>query len=273
MIKFTIYGPPIPLARHRSCIRNGHISTYDIQAKQRQKVRKTLILELSNMLNGENKKVAMEASNLASGDYFSLTLSFYLPIPVSIPQGQKNLILWGLDLHIKKPDVSNMIKFYEDAANEVLFPDDSKVVSIEAAKYYSATPRTEIMVEVIKKTNDIEMKSILSIFSPENLGDLFDLANDLTVLEHEMLKPCDYEIREKHLGQAAYLISKLADKHADVLKKVKNKSDGYWKKSGKVSEFKKKDDKIFKLDNSVFKNAWSPLNEQIERKNHEEDYD
>ena len=51
--------------------------------------------------------------------------------------------------HQKKPDISNLIKFTEDALNEVLWEDDSCISEITAKKVYSEEPKTIITVEKI----------------------------------------------------------------------------------------------------------------------------
>ena len=48
--------------------------------------------------------------------------------------------------HMKKPDVSNMIKFLEDCLKKTVFEDDNQVYEIVARKVYSEQPRSEIIV-------------------------------------------------------------------------------------------------------------------------------
>lgn len=52
--------------------------------------------------------------------------------------------------HQKKPDISNLIKFTEDALNEILWEDDSVIAEIKAKKIYSEEPKTIITVEKLK---------------------------------------------------------------------------------------------------------------------------
>jgi Holliday junction resolvase RusA-like endonuclease len=48
--------------------------------------------------------------------------------------------------YTKVPDVDNLVKLVLDALNHVIWLDDSYVVQIEAAKWYSLHPRTEINI-------------------------------------------------------------------------------------------------------------------------------
>jgi hypothetical protein len=50
-------------------------------------------------------------------------------------------------LHVKKPDVDNLIKYYLDCMNGICYLDDSQVSIAHAIKLYSPTPRTEIILE------------------------------------------------------------------------------------------------------------------------------
>lgn len=229
-MKFVIYGNPIPLARHRSFIRHGKIMNYDSQADARKSVKMFFISELKRALNSENKEIAKKASNLASGEFFFLTITFYLPIPDSLSESKRNVFLWGLMKHTKKPDLSNLIKFYEDAANEVLFPDDKMIVCIKTEKHYCEKPRTEIEIMAKKQERDSEIEKILSIYSPEKFQELEAILFGWSSISSD-------KSSEKYLQTTARILSQLADEHADLLKKVKNKCPGYWKNFEKTSKF------------------------------------
>ena len=45
--------------------------------------------------------------------------------------------------HHKRPDLSNLIKYLEDAAQGILFADDATITTINARKIYDMNPRTE----------------------------------------------------------------------------------------------------------------------------------
>lgn len=45
--------------------------------------------------------------------------------------------------HTYRPDLSNLLKFYEDICVGVLFKDDSLIASVSCRKIYDKEPRTE----------------------------------------------------------------------------------------------------------------------------------
>lgn len=51
--------------------------------------------------------------------------------------------------HHTRPDLSNLIKFIEDASTGIIYVDDSLICSINAEKKYDSNPRTEMFVKVI----------------------------------------------------------------------------------------------------------------------------
>lgn len=53
-------------------------------------------------------------------------------------------------LHTQKPDLSNFIKLLEDAANGVLYHDDSQIVSIAAHKVWGVPARTVFKLQTIE---------------------------------------------------------------------------------------------------------------------------
>jgi len=53
-------------------------------------------------------------------------------------------------IHCVKPDVSNLVKFYEDCANGIIWLDDSQIWRIQGAKIYckpEEIPQTVIQIE------------------------------------------------------------------------------------------------------------------------------
>jgi Holliday junction resolvase RusA-like endonuclease len=59
------------------------------------------------------------------------------------------------ELHIVKPDASNLLKMVEDALKEVFFKDDSQIVMPIPYKVYGDVPRIEITIYKIE-LSDIE---------------------------------------------------------------------------------------------------------------------
>lgn len=49
------------------------------------------------------------------------------------------------------PDLSNMIKFYEDCLNGILWEDDRLIVEIYSFKIYAETPGTLIIINELEQ--------------------------------------------------------------------------------------------------------------------------
>jgi Holliday junction resolvase RusA-like endonuclease len=69
-----------------------------------------------------------------------LDLIAYMPTQKSWPKKKIQAALSGSLLHTNKPDASNILKLVEDAANGILFKDDSQIVSAIVTKEYSEMP-------------------------------------------------------------------------------------------------------------------------------------
>ncbi|MGJ0429600.1 RusA family crossover junction endodeoxyribonuclease [Methylobacter sp.] len=52
--------------------------------------------------------------------------------------------------HSIKPDLSNLIKFYEDVCTGILYDDDKQIIKIVAEKNYDDYPRTEFYLKEIE---------------------------------------------------------------------------------------------------------------------------
>ena len=79
----------------------------------------------------------------------STNITAYLTIPKSKSNKQKELMRQGKILPIVKPDEDNIKKAIYDALEKLTFIDDKQVVRSSFAKYYSETPRVEIIVSEI----------------------------------------------------------------------------------------------------------------------------
>ena len=132
MIKFTIKGKPIALKRHRST-RSGRM--YDPSAKDK----KQIWLQIARF----KPKRPLEGQIM-------LFATFYMPRPKSHFRTGKyaNILKDGVpEYHTNTPDLSNLIKLYEDILQPSFYLDDSQICRIQAEKVYSKQPRTEIIIE------------------------------------------------------------------------------------------------------------------------------
>ncbi len=71
-------------------------------------------------------------------------ITAYYPIAKSARKSDREAMESGKIRPVTKPDTDNIIKAVLDALNGLAYEDDSKVVSVNAKKYYSAEPRVEV---------------------------------------------------------------------------------------------------------------------------------
>jgi Holliday junction resolvase RusA-like endonuclease len=67
-----------------------------------------------------------------------------LAVPASWSKRKRDEALRGLLPHTSRPDVDNLGKLVMDAANGVMWADDSQLVSVTLSKRYGATPGTAV---------------------------------------------------------------------------------------------------------------------------------
>lgn len=127
MIVYEIPGVPLALKRHRHC---GN-KCYDPQKKEKEMVQWQI-------------KNAIKCISVAS-EAIKLVVEYHMPIPKSYSKIRAKEAVHRY--HTKKPDLSNLIKFTEDAFNGMLWKDDSIIAEIEARKFYSDTPKTVFKIE------------------------------------------------------------------------------------------------------------------------------
>ena len=125
--KFTIEAQPIPLKRHRQ----GRYGNYD----PHKKAKSTFLLVCLSM--------ARWSSSIMRGNIF-IHLEFYCVMPKNWSKKKKDE-MEGKHRN-KRPDLDNYIKFVLDSLQGTFFSDDSQIVELNAYKYYSQTPRTEISI-------------------------------------------------------------------------------------------------------------------------------
>jgi Holliday junction resolvase RusA-like endonuclease len=82
--------------------------------------------------------------------YLALSCGFYFLIPKSTSNKKRTQMLLGAIRPVKKPDLSNCIKFIEDCLNGLVWQDDSQIVSYGSmGKWYAEEPKTIIRIEML----------------------------------------------------------------------------------------------------------------------------
>ena len=127
-IQITVLGNPKALKRHRH-IKSGH--TYDPSKADKQDI--AVVIQ-------------QQAPDILPQGPVTLDLWFYMPIPKSWPKYRKAKAEKEIVPHAIRPDLSNLVKLVEDAANSILYADDKQIVRIRTSKHYSLKPRTEIIM-------------------------------------------------------------------------------------------------------------------------------
>ena len=132
---FTVYGKPMGKQRPR-VTRYGTFTPPETRAMERA-IQATYRLSGGRMMDG----------------YVCVNVQAYYPIPKSTSKVarlrmEKRIVRPGV-----KRDIDNVVKLVMDALNGVAYKDDSSVVMLGAAKYYSEDPC--VVVEV--KTVDVEV--------------------------------------------------------------------------------------------------------------------
>jgi Holliday junction resolvase RusA-like endonuclease len=78
-----------------------------------------------------------------------LSVVAYLPIPKSKSKKWKQDALKGWIRPITKPDCTNITKNIEDIMNGVFYRDDSQIIESHTSKWYSDTPRWDIIIDEV----------------------------------------------------------------------------------------------------------------------------
>lgn len=129
-MRFEIPGAPTALKRHRT----SKGKTYD-PSKEAKRNFAWLVKQRSIGL-------------FPHCDAIKVIIEYHMPIPKSY--SKKMRLKCVHQPHIKKPDLSNLAKFTEDALNHILWRDDAIIADLHVKKIYSEEPKTLIMLERIK---------------------------------------------------------------------------------------------------------------------------
>lgn len=133
-LEFTIEGKVQPQQRPRFSRQGGFVKTYDPPESAKYK---KYVAEIAE----QHKQEELISSPI------KLTTDVYIEIPKSYTKKKRQQIESGELMHIKKPDVDNLVKGIKDGITGVLWTDDSLIVELTVRKHYSDNPRAEIVIE------------------------------------------------------------------------------------------------------------------------------
>lgn len=223
-MKIVIPGDPIPKQRHRHYRRGIRSITFDPQDAQKKMVSAIIKQKFENQ-----KPTGFELVKS-----FFVKATFYHKVCDSSSNCERNAKLWGLVLHTKKPDGSNELKFYEDAANEILYQDDSKIVFGSFHKRYDEYPRTEIEIMPAPELNlHPKIEEFFRLTSPAELLFLLNDAGEISQLAKNMSQAIDNQ-DDTWYNKTAYLVSAFADRHGPIIKKINSKCGNIEKHLGET---------------------------------------
>lgn len=132
--QFSIPGPPVAKGRARFSRQGGFVRTFTPE--------KTLNFEGRVGYAGSD---AMAGREPVEGPLV-LSLDVRLPIPASWSKKKQEEAALGVLRPTGKPDVDNFAKAVLDGLNGIVWRDDSQVVELRASKFYSITPRVDVLV-------------------------------------------------------------------------------------------------------------------------------
>ncbi|BDH16408.1 MAG: hypothetical protein [Bacteriophage sp.] len=137
-INITYYGEPKAQARARASSNLNHF--YDPSKSFKLVINEAIRNELGNDFKPINSEIYFEAR-------------YYKPFPKSTSKKNQVLMELGVVRPTNKPDLDNYEKLLYDALLNVLYLDDSIVVSGNHQKFFSCKPRVEITIKFRKNKN------------------------------------------------------------------------------------------------------------------------
>lgn len=136
-IQIILSGKPVAKKRPRFT-RKGAYRAYDVQKQESEQAKAQILAQIP-------KEVRL---NPFSGP-LRVILTFYTDIPQSWSKKKRKEAYAAPDTRV--PDLDNYIKFYSDVLNGIVYTDDKQIFYIEAYKFHSDRPRTEISIEEVSE--------------------------------------------------------------------------------------------------------------------------
>lgn len=140
-LKFEVPGSPIGQGRPKFSTINGHAKAYDPEKSRNYKAYVKLLA---------TQAMREQGFTMIEGPCCLDILAFF-EVPKSKSKKFRQAALEGRERPTKKPDLSNIVKGIEDALNGLAYKDDSSIVYLSVAKYYSEVPRVEVILHECEK--------------------------------------------------------------------------------------------------------------------------
>ena len=135
MVTYLVEGNPVGKGRPKFARRGNFVSTYT----------PTKTRDYEDLI----KESARQAMGSAEVLETPVTVAIYItvPIPASYSKKRTEACLSGSERPIKKPDIDNVAKCFLDAMNEIVYKDDTQVLTLHITKVYGKHGCVEVMVK------------------------------------------------------------------------------------------------------------------------------
>ena len=134
MVTYLVEGNPVGKGRPKFARRGNFVSTYT----------PTKTRDYEDLI----KQAAFKAMGNTAPLETPMSVAIYItvPIPASYSKKRTEACLKGLERPIKKPDIDNIAKCFLDAMNEIVYWDDTQVLTLHVTKVYGTVGMVEVMV-------------------------------------------------------------------------------------------------------------------------------
>ena len=135
MVTYMVEGNPVGKGRPRFAKRGRFVSTYT----------PTKTRDYESIIKDAAKQAMGNSAPLET----PVTVAIYItvPIPTSYSKKRTEACLKGSERQIKKPDIDNIAKCFLDAMNEIVYLDDTQVLTLHVTKVYGTVGMVEVMVK------------------------------------------------------------------------------------------------------------------------------
>lgn len=137
-VKFTVLGEPKGKGRPRFVPQTGRAITPKDTVNYETLVRMEYMAQCEGFRFPDKSMLDMRI------------LAFY-SIPKSATKKNRELMIKKLLRPTKKPDMDNVVKIIADSLNQVAYRDDTQIVDCQCRKFYSETPRVEVIIQEIQE--------------------------------------------------------------------------------------------------------------------------
>ena len=134
-VTFKVEATPVGKGRPKFARRGNFVSTY---TPTKTRDYEDLIREAAKQAMGSSEPLKTPVAA-----YIYITV----PIPQSYSKKRSKACLDGSERPCKKPDLDNILKCFLDAMNNIVYDDDTQVVSLHSTKVYGTVGLVEVLVK------------------------------------------------------------------------------------------------------------------------------